>query len=224
MGVSPNRKQRLQGRWHPPGSLPRFPNQLPGTSELHKEPRANSRTRLCARAQKSADTRRGYGMLRPRGSCTWVASRAVAERDPSAASKGSRGGMGSSKSLARKHACEGWGSARLGGSGWRGRRSWLGGGRNRRAPEWGGRGGRWGGSGLRALRSSALAPASRALQLPPACAAAAAAGEATSREPATGRTPAPRPSSAKRPKAMDTLAWLLTLLVLLCAQQHRGTR
>ncbi|XP_036856084.2 gamma-aminobutyric acid receptor subunit delta isoform X1 [Manis javanica] len=79
-----------------------------------------------------------------------------------------------------------------------------------------------GGSGLRAPRS--VRPRARAArpQVPPRL-CRRRRGQTTSRAPDTGRTRR-RPGSAPSAEAMDALAWLLAPLLLLCAQQHRGTR
>lgn len=100
-----------------------------------------------------------------------------------------------------------------------GARGW-GAGRSRRAPS--GRGARWGGS---SVRSSALAPAPRRapsrLRPPVRRRGRRGSNFASARDlPAPG----PAPPGARHPEAMDELARLLPPLLLLCAQQPRGTR
>lgn len=131
MGVSPNTKQRLQGRWHPPGSLPRCLNRLPGACEPHKQPRANSRTRLWTRAHRSAGAWRGSGLLRPRGSPPVQTRRRTRQRPARAAAVGWRvpapRPAGDGARLGGEARAEGGRCSRLGGGRFGGPRSGVGG-------------------------------------------------------------------------------------------------
>lgn len=182
-GVSPRKRRRLQGGWHPPQSL----CALPQPSPLAREPPTQLPRQTPPRGQGSA---RPSVRRRPTRQREAASPRVVRLSPPGQARRdlvsgqldqqwwdgSARPPAGSSPSGERSPL---GGSSRAGGGGARG--SGAGGiGGLLRSGAGGASGGAVAGAGrLPALRSSALAPAPLALPLPPVCAAAAAAVEAT---------------------------------------------
>lgn len=172
------------------------------------------------RARQSAGAWPGGERQRPRGSWAWVASQAAVLRWGSAGPPG-RG--------ARLGGAGAGGGALLRGSGV-GRNPRGSGVRPGSAAGGGGRAGRQGGgpvrggagSGFRA--PSALAPAPRALPLPPSRCRYRGRRRSNFSSARDRRDPGATPGPAPSAETMDALAWLLPPLLLLCAQQHRGTR